>query len=143
MWARSTRPLRPPFLPFQWFFAGMEGTRAKGLLIRHGCRVVGHLWSDPKTVPDRRDGETVRHLGGMPHLIMTSSKWDTWGGSRKLSGAGLRRFLCHDLVAVLLSVRRLREAFHVTSVRDCCLPGNGPIGAVSRRRDPCPRTAWG
>ena len=41
-----------------------------------------------------------RHLGGMPHLIMTSSKWDTWGRSRKLNVAGLLRFLCHDLVAV-------------------------------------------
>jgi hypothetical protein len=41
-----------------------------------------------------------RHLGGMPHLPIAPSKWDTSMGTLELKLPTLRRFLRHDLAAI-------------------------------------------
>jgi hypothetical protein len=42
----------------------------------------------------------VRHLGGMSHLLIAPSKWDTSMGALKLNIADARRFLGHNPAAV-------------------------------------------
>jgi len=45
-------------------------------------------------------GVTDRHLGGMPHLHIAPSKWDTSMGTLAVIVLAVRRFLRHDLAAV-------------------------------------------
>ena len=42
----------------------------------------------------------MRHLGGMSHLLIAPSKWDTSMGTLKLNIVDERRFLGHNLAAI-------------------------------------------
>jgi hypothetical protein len=70
-------------------------------------------------------------------LVLRATHFVTWPTEGSLRIAALFLSVCS--VALLVScwpnVRQLLGAFNGSSARDCCLPGNSPIGAVWRWSD--------